>query len=454
MDPAQALGKLKQVYQDLPLGADESIVEANFSRVFLNALGFSDSEMIPGFSIQNLAVDHAARKNTENDIFLQTKSNPYLYMEVKGKNINLSSEDYTSFKRTAKQLKRYLRHPQSKSAQWGLLTNSSHVKLYRKHGKIIHPVTPCLSLKDDIEGVVKRIKNEIESPQRALVITVYNNKGGVGKTTTILNIAATLTLWKKRVLIVDFDHNQNDLGDALNLNPLDGKIVNMLSSQEPDPRELISTYSFKNPRAKEAWKFDVLLSDSSLIMGDIDETKFRHQVKIKALKKALEAVRDDYDYILIDSPPNWRIFSQKALYAADVVLIPASPDDLHSLQNAATALTKFIPEMQERRRLEIGDCGPIALPIFMNNSPKPSDPMLILMRQAIEEIINNAKQEFNRDLTPYFYPKMTPGVVNHEMMRIPKMAHIAKADFLHRPAVFAFRPAYDNYCNLLVEYFI
>lgn len=454
MDPQQALGTLRQVYQNLPLDADELIVEANFSRVFLNALGFSDSEMIPGFSIQNLAVDHAARKNTENDIFLQTKSNPYLYMEVKGKNINLASENCAPFRNTAKQLKKYLRHPKSKSVQWGLLTNSKHVKLYRKHGKIIYPVTPCLSLEDDIEGVVNRIKHEIETPQRALVITVYNNKGGVGKTTTILNIAAALTLCKKRVLIVDFDHNQNDLGDALSLKPLDGKIVNMLSGQDPDPRDLIYTYSFKHPRAKESWDFDVLLSDSSLIMGDIDETKFMHQVKTKALKKALEAVRDEYDYILIDSPPNWRIFSQKALYAADVVLIPARPDDMHSLQNAATALTKFIPEIQERRRLEAGDCGPIALPIFMNNSPKTSSPMLVLMHQAIEEIINNARQEFNRDLTPYFYPKMTPGVINHEMMKIPKMAHIAKADFLHRPAVFTFKPAYDNYCNLLAEYFI
>ncbi len=454
MDSDQALKKLIQVCQDLPTDAKERMVEARFSEVFLNALGFSNSEMIPGFNIAPLIVDHAARKNADNDIFLQTKTNPYLYMEVKGKNFNLSNENCATFQSGAKQLKGYLRHPQSKSVQWGILTNSRHVKLYRKHGKIIHPVTPCLSLEDDFEGVVKRIKREIDAPPKALIITVYNNKGGVGKTTTILNIAATLTLWKKRVLIVDFDHNQNDLGDSLHLKPLSGNIVDMLSDKDPNPRSFISTYSFKHPKAREAWSFDVLLSDSSLIMGDIDEAKFRQLVKPTALRKALESVQGEYDYILIDSPPNWRIFSQKAIYAADVVLIPANLDDLHSLQNAATALTKFIPEMQDLRRLQTGDFGPIALPVFMNNSPKPTHPTLSLMHSAIEEIIQDAKKEFKRDLTQYFYPKMTPGVKNQDMMRVPRMAHIARADFLHRPAVFAFKPAYEIYANLLKEYLI
>lgn len=445
---------LEQALKELPSDAVEVVVEANFSRAFLNALGFSDSEMIPGFKIAPLIVDHAARKNTENDIFLQTQSNPYLYMEVKGRTENLSNECYAPHRRAALQLKRYLRHPLSKSVQWGILTNSLHVQLYRKHGKIVHPVTSCLSLEEDFRKIVKDIRRKIETSRKALIVTVYNNKGGVGKTTTTLNIAATLATRKKRVLVVDFDPNQNDLGDALNLPPLEGQVFKMLGSKDPDPREVISTYRFKHPKLKEGWEFDILLSDASLIMGDIDESKFKQQVKFTALRKALEAVQNDYDYILIDSPPNWRIFSQKAIYAADVVLIPARHDNLHSLQNAATAITKFIPEAQAYRQDKAGEYGPIALPLFMNNAPLPTDPALVLMHKAIDKIIRETKVAYKRDITHLFYPKTTPGKVNHDMIRIPQMAHIAKADFMHVPAAFVFKPANDNYYKLLTEYFL
>lgn len=257
-----------------------------------------------------------------------------------------------------------------------------------------------------------------------------------------------------RVLVVDFDPNQNDLGDALNLPPLEGKVFEMLGSQNPDPREVITTYRFKHPRLREGWKFDVLLSDSSLIMGDIDESKFKQQIKFQALRKALEAVQHEYDYILIDSPPNWRIFSQKAIYAADVVLIPARHDNMHSLQNAATAITKFIPEAQAYRQEKAGEYGPIALPIFMNNAPPPTDPALVVMHKAIDRIIQETKSIYKRDITNFFYPKYTPGKKNHEMIRIPQLAHIARADFMHIPAAFAFKPANDYYYKLLTEYFL
>jgi cellulose biosynthesis protein BcsQ len=446
---------LEEALRDLPSDATEVIVEANFSRSFLNALGFSDFEMIPGFKIDQLIVDHAARKNTsEGDIFLHTKANPYLYMEVKGRTENLSNECYAPHRRASWQLKRYMRHPQSKSVQWGILTNSLHAQLYRKHGRIVHPVTNCLSLREDFRKVVRDIKKKIETPQKALIITVYNNKGGVGKTTTALNIAATLATRKKRVLVVDFDPNQSDLGDSLNLEPLEGKVFEMLSSKDPDPREIITTYRFKHPRLKDGWQFDILLADASLVKGDIDEAKFRQKVKFTALRKALESVQNEYDYILIDSPPNWRIFSQKAIYAADVVLIPARHDNLHSLQNAATAITQFIPEAQAYRQEKSGEYGPIALPIFMNNAPSPTDPALVLMHKAIDKIIKETKDVHKRDITSLFYPKSTPGKINHDMIRIPQLAHIARADFMHVPAAFAFKPANDYYYSLLTEYFL
>jgi cellulose biosynthesis protein BcsQ len=444
---------LEEVLKALPADAAEAVVELNFSQPFLRALGFEYQEMVPQFPVGRRAVDHAARKNTGEDTFLTSYQNPYLYMEVKGRTENLSDVNHPDYRRAALQLKHYLLSPESKSVHWGILTNSIHVQLFRKHGKVVHPVTPCLPVAGDLRRIVKDIKQRIETPRRALMVAVYNNKGGVGKTTTTLNLAATLALLKKRVLVVDFDPNQSDLGDALNLKPLKGEILEVLKSKEPTTKDIIRTYKFEHPRLKEPKEFDIILADEELV-SEIDEAKFKQQVKFHALRRALEAVQDNYDYILIDSPPNWRIFAQKALCAADVVLIPARHDNLHSLQNAGTAITQFIPEAQAKRR-EVGDAGPIALPIFMNNAFRETGPQIQLMHQAIAKIIKDARRNSSGfDLSPYFYPKNRKGHENRKMITISYMAYISRADFMHMPAAFAFKPAREQYLNLVKEYFL
>ncbi|MEO0490592.1 MAG: AAA family ATPase, partial [Cyanobacteria bacterium J06659_2] len=211
-------------------------------------------------------------------------------------------------------------------------------------------------------------------------------------------------------------------------------------------------YKFEHPKLKSPRGFDVILADEELV-SKVDEVELRQRVKPHALLRALETIKTEYDYILIDAPPNWRIFSQRAIYAADVVLIPARHDNLHSLQNAAMAITKFIPEVQQERN-KSGDAGPVALPIFMNNAFKTSAPQLQLMHSAIERIIKDAKKE-GFDLTPYFYPKQRKGQRGTgRMISIPYMAYISKADFLHVPAAFAFKNARDQYLTLAKEYFV
>lgn len=443
---------LEQAFLSLPPDAAEVVVESIFSKPFLNALGFSEKEIVPGFKIRNLAVDQAARKNTGEDIFLHTQKDPYLYMEVKGRCVNLSDESHPDYRRTVLQLKRYLLASPSTSVKWGLIMNSLHVQLFRKHGKIVHPVTSCLPLEGDIKRIINILRQHIESPQKALTIAVYNNKGGVGKTTTTINLAATLTLYKKKVLVIDFDHNQSDLGDALNLSPLKNKVLGVLKGKDANIRDIITPYRLEHPSLKEPLGFDVIAADEAF-SEEIDEAKLRQVVKLHDLHKALESLKSDYDYILIDSPPNWRLFAQKAIYAADVVLIPARHNNLHSLQNASTAITQFIPEMRKKRR-EIKESGPVVLPIFMNNALKETPYQISLMHNAIVQIIKKSKKEAGFDLTPYFYPKYCKGQKNLDMVSIPYMAYIPRADFMHMPAAFAFKPAREQYKNLVKEYFL
>ncbi len=94
-----AIEQLKESIRALPANAPEAIVGTRFVPALLEALGFSSSEMCPEFDTGNGSVDHAARHNTGTDRFIETRQNPYLYVEVKGQNINLT-EQHPHYTRT------------------------------------------------------------------------------------------------------------------------------------------------------------------------------------------------------------------------------------------------------------------------------------------------------------------------------------------------------------------
>lgn len=69
-----------------------------------------------------------------------------------------------------------------------------------------------------------------------------------------------------------------------------------------------------------------------------------------SLRQYLLPLTKDYDYIIIDSPPNWNSFSQRVIYATDLVLIPTKHNNIYSLKNAIDVVKTFIPEVQSYRR--------------------------------------------------------------------------------------------------------
>ncbi|ARI81395.1 ParA family protein [Microcystis aeruginosa] len=441
-DNTPKVKSLKPYLQHLPQNASEAIVSTNFAPYLISYLGFSDKERIPQYDTGGGGItDFATRRNLENDIFLQTKSNPFLLIELKGRDINLT-ENSPSYRATVNQLKRQLLGNNCQAAQWGIINNSSHIQLFRKHGKTIFPATTCIELTpDNIDDTIALIKTKIDSTPKALTVTVYNNKGGIGKTTTTVNLAAFLALLGKKVLVLDFDFNQRDLTKSiLTINPEDGLLEKALTDRNIDIKSVIIPYIFKN--SKRQITFDVVPADNKI--AGLTESDYNPHMTISTLHRKLDLARYEYDYIFIDAAPNWRFTSRLAVYAADVVLLPTKHNNSFSLHNAAIAIKEFLPQMQELKK----DGTPIALPIFFNGE-KITQPQLETAQKEINQILKNDKT-----LVPYFYPRYTNAKKDLHIHHLPEYAIIASAAFERVPAVYKNRSAHDYYKDLAKEYFL
>jgi len=153
----------------LPNESNEALISSQFAQPLMKALGFSENEQVPQFATGNGPVDFAVRKNS-SDIFSNSKENPYLLIEIKaratsaGAKINLA-EGTAQYIAAREQLKRYLLASRCKTAQWGIITNSIHIQLFRRHGKVVIPATQnFLIKKENINEIITEIKNIITNP--------------------------------------------------------------------------------------------------------------------------------------------------------------------------------------------------------------------------------------------------------------------------------------------------
>lgn len=144
------------------------------------------------------------------------------------------------------------------------------------------------------------------------VIAVFNQKGGVGKTTTNVNLSASLGKMGKKVLVLDLDPQGNTTsGYGIDKNEVENTIYEIMLDGV-DINETILKTEFDN--------IDIVASATELAgaeieLSDIDEREF-------ILKKAIDKVKDNYDYIFIDCPPSLGMLTINSLTAVDSVLIP------------------------------------------------------------------------------------------------------------------------------------
>lgn len=171
----------------------------------------------------------------------------------------------------------------------------------------------------------------------ARIFAVANQKGGVGKTTTTINLAASLARMQKRVLLVDLDPQGNaTMGSGIDKNDLQLSTYDLLTGRS-EPADVVV-------QASEAG-YALLPSNADLTAAEVEMLSLDD--KEHRLQQALAKLANDFDFILIDCPPSLNMLTLNALVAADGVLIPMqceyyALEGLSALSNTIAAIQQAL----------------------------------------------------------------------------------------------------------------
>lgn len=211
------------------------------------------------------------------------------------------------------------------------------------------------------------------------VIAIFNQKGGVGKTTTNINLSACLAKRGKKVLIIDNDPQGNSTsGVGVDKSRVEKSLYDVLVDGEEAKNTIIKT-PYEN--------LYVLPSNVDLAGAEIELSLQDHREH--RLKKAIDKIKDDYDYIFMDCPPSLGLLTINALIAADSILIPIQCE-YYALEGVSSLINTYnLVKKSLNKKLKIQG---VVLTMY--------DGRTNLSVQVMEEVQNHFKEKVYEAVIP------------------------------------------------------
>lgn len=163
-------------------------------------------------------------------------------------------------------------------------------------------------------------------------ISIFNQKGGVGKTTSVVNLAVSLSRLNKKVLVIDFDPQANTTtGLGFDKNELEKSIYKIFYDEGDNYKE----YILKSEEGPYLIASENSLSGLEVELVSLDEVE-----RLKMLSQIIEEIKKDFDIILIDCPPSLGLLSLNALVASDSIIIPIQTE-YYALEGVSELLKTY-----------------------------------------------------------------------------------------------------------------
>lgn len=316
----------------------------------LPALGYEPTHWFQEVTVGRLRLDFVASANQPH----QQSNRLQIVIEAKHPKQNLDRHLY-----------KFQRYLETVKARYGLLINGREIRVYERFNATIElrlrmTGAEVVDRLPELQQLVGRTRLQTAaSPAPApspktnptstmKVIAVYHNKGGVGKTTTVVNLAAALSKRGKKVLVIDLDSQANTtfaLGLVKFQDESQDDIVTQYVYHVLIERNKASISEVVRPSDFSSSPIDVIPSHIDLM--EKEQELIQTEAARTRLVKKLKDVEGFYDIVLIDTPPSLNLYARIALIAGDYLLIPS---DLKPFANEGLKnVRRFVNEIDEFR---------------------------------------------------------------------------------------------------------